>query len=221
MRPSSSIMSKPGAERADVAEIAARNDDRGRAPPSRTAGRSRPRSSSGPRCAGCSSSWRGRRLLPRRAAVTIAMQPSKSVSSASTCAPLASGCTQLRRRHLAARQDHDRRNAGRRGVGRERRRGVAGGRAGDGANAAAVRDHLLDDRHEHGHAEVLERPGVRVAAQLDPEIVEAELAGRAARPRTCSCRLRPSTRRSRRAARGRPIPSCPTRPSRTATCVRL
>ena len=46
----------------------------------------------------------------------------------------------------------------------------------------AVGDHLLDDRDQHRHAEVLERPGVRVAAQLDPEIVEAELAAVALGP---------------------------------------
>ena len=80
----------------------------------------------------------------------------------------------------------------------------------------AVGDHLLDDRDEHRHPEILERPGVRVAAQLDPEIVEADARGRSARPRTGSCRPRPSRRRSRRGSRGRPIPSCPTRPSRTA-----
>ena len=57
-----------GAERADVAEVAARDDDHVRAPPSRTAARSRSTPSSGPRGAGCSSSSRGRRLLPRRAA---------------------------------------------------------------------------------------------------------------------------------------------------------
>jgi hypothetical protein len=41
---------------------------------------------------------------------------------------------ELRRRDLAARQETDRRDAGRRRVGRERRRGVAGRRARDGAD---------------------------------------------------------------------------------------
>ena len=110
------------------------------------------------------------------------MQPSKSVSSASTSAPLASGCTSCAGVTQAARQDDDGRDAGGGGVGGERRGGVAGRRARDRADRRAVGDHLLDDRHEHGHAEVLERPGVRVAAHLDPEIVEAELAAVALGP---------------------------------------
>ena len=81
---------------------------------------------------------------------------------------------QLRRRHARARQDDDGRNAGCRRVGGERRRRVTGRGAGDGADVAAVGDHLLDDRDEHRHAEILERPGVRVAAHLDPEILDPD-----------------------------------------------
>ena len=46
----------------------------------------------------------------------------------------------------------------------------------------AVGDHLLDHRDEHGHAEVLERAGVRVAAHLHPQVLDPELAAVALRP---------------------------------------
>ncbi len=110
------------------------------------------------------------------------MQPSKSVSSASTRAPLASGWTSCAGDHQAPRQEHDGRDARRGGVGGQRRRRVAGRGARDRADAGAVGDHLLDDRDEHRHAEVLEGPGVRVAAHLHPEVVEAELLAVPFRP---------------------------------------
>ena len=109
---------------------------------------------------------------------------------------------ELRGRDLRPRQDDDRRNAGRRRVGRERGRRVACRGTGDGADAAPVGDHLLDDRHEHGHPEVLERSGVRVAAHLHPEILDTDRSRRSVRPRRCSCRPRPSRRRSRRESPG-------------------
>ena len=89
---------------------------------------------------------------------------------------------QLRRRHLGARQDDHGRDPGGGGVGGERRRRVTGRRARHRADAHAVGDHLLDHRDEHGHAEILERPGVRVAAHLHPQVLDAELAAVAFRP---------------------------------------
>ena len=89
---------------------------------------------------------------------------------------------QLRGGDLAARQEHDRADAGGGAVGGERRRGVAGRGAGDGAHRLAVGDHLLHRRDQHGHAEILEGAGVRVAALLDPEILQAELAAEAIGP---------------------------------------
>ena len=89
---------------------------------------------------------------------------------------------ELRGRDARPRQDDDRRNPCGRGVGGEGRRRIAGRGAGDGADVAAVGDHLLDDRDEHGHAEILERSGVRVAAHLHPEIFDADLAAVALGP---------------------------------------
>jgi hypothetical protein len=91
------------------------------------------------------------------------MQPSKSVWSASVIAPFASGWTD------------DRRDLRVGGVGREGRRGVARRRARDGADRAAVSDHLLDDRDEHRHAQILEAPGVGVPAELEPEVVQSKV----------------------------------------------
>ena len=81
---------------------------------------------------------------------------------------------------------------------------------------SAVGDHLLHDRHEHRHAEVLERPGVRVAAHASPRGRRGRARGRSARPRTGWCRPRPSRRCSRRGRAGTPTPSCPRPPSRRA-----
>ena len=89
---------------------------------------------------------------------------------------------QLRRGHLAARQEHDGANARGGAVGGERRRGVAGRGAGDRAHRLAVGDHLPHRRDQHGHAEILEAAGVRVAALLDPQILKAELAAEALGP---------------------------------------
>ena len=95
------------------------------------------------------------------------MQPSKSVSSDSTLAPLASGCrswateTLPRGRITIAGMPAGAQKGG------ERRRGVAGRSAGHGADAGAFGEHLPHHRDEDRHAEVLERSGVRVAALLD------------------------------------------------------
>ena len=64
-----------------------------RGPASRAAARARSRRSSGPRGAASSSSSRGTRPRARASCWTIVMQPSKSVSSASTSAPAARGWT--------------------------------------------------------------------------------------------------------------------------------
>ena len=89
---------------------------------------------------------------------------------------------ELRGRDLAARQDDHGANAGRGRVGGQRGRGVAGRGAGHGRDLLAVGDHLLDRRHQHGHAQILERTGVRVAAHLDPQLVDAQLLAVALRP---------------------------------------
>jgi len=72
---------------------------------------------------------------------------------------------------FAARQEDDRLDARRRAIGRQRRRSVAGRGADHRLDGRAYGDHLLDLRDEHGHAEILERPAVGVAAQFDPQIV--------------------------------------------------
>ena len=82
---------------------------------------------------------------------------------------------QLRRRYFIARQKYDGRNARRRAVGRQCRRSIAGRSAGHRIDGLAVGDHLIDHRHQDGHAEILERAGVRVAALLDPEILDVKL----------------------------------------------
>ena len=69
-------------------------------------------------------------------------------------------------RDLAARQEDDGRDAGGGAVGRQRRRGVAGGGAGHGADRRCRSAIIcLTTRDQHGHAQVLERAGVAVAAQ--------------------------------------------------------
>ncbi len=82
---------------------------------------------------------------------------------------------ELRGRDLAARQEHHDREAGGCAVGRERRAGVAGRRTGDGLDLEALLDRLVDHADEHRHAEIFERAGVAVAAELDPQVVEADL----------------------------------------------
>jgi len=61
-----------------------------------------------------------------------------------------------------------------RAIGRKRRRGIAGGGAGDGLDGRAFGNHLFHLRHEDGHAEVLKGTAVSVAAEFDPEIIHAD-----------------------------------------------
>ena len=82
---------RPSAD--DVAEVAARDDHPVRHLPVELLHDLDARPSSGPRGAASSSSWPGRCPARRPAPARCAMQPSKSVSSASTSAPLASGWT--------------------------------------------------------------------------------------------------------------------------------
>ena len=63
---------------------------------------------------------------------------------------------ELRRRDLVTWQQHDRRDASRRTVVRQGGGRVTRGRAGDRGDALSLGDHLLDDRHEDRHAEILE-----------------------------------------------------------------
>ena len=141
-----------GAERADVAEIAARDDhDVGHLPVELLD------DLDGDRLLAFEPQAVHRvgqvhALLAAQAACTMAMQPSKSVSSDSTSAPLASGCTSCAVVTLPFGQDDDGRDARGGRVGGQRRGGVAGRRAGDGLHRAAVGHHLLDHRDQHGHA---------------------------------------------------------------------
>src|SRR5207302_11494479 len=45
-----------------------------------------------------------------------------------------------------------------------------------------VPDHLVHDRHQNGHPEVLKRPGVAVPTLLDPEVDQSELSSVTLRP---------------------------------------
>ena len=85
-------------------------------------------------------------------------------------------------RDLVLGQEHHRGNPRRRAVGAERGRGVARGGARHRVDGHAVGHHLLDDRDQHGHPQVLERAGVRVAALLDPQVLDVELLAVAIRP---------------------------------------
>ena len=220
MSPSVAHHVEAGAERAHVAEVAAGDDDHVGHRPSRTAATISMRD--GLLALDAQAVHRVGEvdaLVFRRAAARGACSRRSRCRPTSTSAPLASGWSELRRRHLAARQDDDRRECPPR---RRRRRATPrcrrSRRTRRRGSLRAVGDHLPHDRDEHGHAEVLERPGVLVAALLDPQVLEADAAGRSARPRTGWCRPRPSTRCSRsRSVRRRPTPSCPRPPSRTAT----
>ena len=89
---------------------------------------------------------------------------------------------ELRGRDLVAGQEDHGGDSGGGAVVRQRGRGVPGGRAGDGGDRVPLLDHLLDDRDQHGHPEVLEGPGVGVAALLDPEVLDPEHLAVAVRP---------------------------------------
>ena len=71
-------------------------------------------------------------------------------------------------------------------------------------------------RHEHRHAEVFERAGVAVAAQLHPEVVDAELRAVALGPEEVRAAFVHRDDGVVGARRARPTRACPTRPSRTA-----
>ena len=165
---------------------------------------------------GCSSSWRGRRPPRRRAAARSPCSRRSRCRATSTSAPLASGCTSCAVETLPR--------------GRITIAGMpaAAAYAASAAEVSPVEAQAtariglpsaiicLHRRDQHGHAEVLERAGVRVAALLDPQIVEAELAAEALGPEQVGAALvhRDDVLVARR--RGRPTPSCPTRRSRRA-----
>jgi len=70
-------------------------------------------------------------------------------------------------------RENDGLNPRRGAIRRQRRRSIARGRADHSLDGRALGNHLLDLRDEHRHAEVLERTAVRVAAELDPQVVHA------------------------------------------------
>jgi hypothetical protein len=75
------------------------------------------------------------------------------------------GLRQFAERDLAVRNQHEAGDAGARGIGRRRRRGVAGGRADDGAAALF---HRLG--HGHGHAAILEGTRRIQTFELDVDV---------------------------------------------------
>ena len=126
-----------------------------------------------PRAAGCSSSWRGRRLLRSPAAGRA------SCSRRSRCRPRG------RARHWRAVAPVARPIRGR-VQNHDRGMPAAAAYAASAADVSPVEaqaiarifpvgDHLLHDRDEHRHAQVFEGSRVRVAAQLHPEIAHAEV----------------------------------------------
>ncbi len=166
-------MSKPARDGADVAQVPAREDDDvGHFPVELLDDLERQRllalePQAVHRVGEVDRAFGGEALHDRHAAVEVGVEREHERA-------VGERLHQLRRRHARPRQDDDGRNPRRRRVGGERRRRVTGRGARDGADAAAVGDHLLDDRDEHRHAEILERPGVRVAAHLDPEILDPD-----------------------------------------------
>ena len=93
------------------------------------------------------------------------------------------GLDQLRQGNLAPRQQHDGWDACGGAIGRQRSRGVARRGAGHRLNRRPLGDHLLDLRNQHRHAQVLERAAMRVAAQLDPEVLDADDLAETLRPK--------------------------------------
>ncbi len=82
---------------------------------------------------------------------------------------------QLRGGNFIARQENHRRDTRSRPVRRQRCRSIARRRAGHGLDRFAVSDHLIDDGDQHRHAKILERTGMRVAALLDPKVLDVDL----------------------------------------------
>ena len=167
--------------------------------------------------AGCSSSWRGRRPLPRRAAGRSPCSRRSRCRAPARARRSPAAARAARAVTQAARQDDDGRNAGRGGIGGQGRRRVAGRRAGDARMSAPSAIICLTTETSTVMPEVLEGPGVRVAAQLDPQVVEPELAAVALGPEQVRAALVHRDDVLVCAARGRPIPSCPRRRSRTAS----
>ena len=98
-------------------------------------------------------------------------QPQAASKSPRTCSvrgAVGERLRQLAARDLAGGHEHERRQAGLRGVGGERRPGVAGRRAGDRVRADASRL-----RHADGHPAVLERAGRVLALVLEQQAVDA------------------------------------------------
>ena len=89
---------------------------------------------------------------------------------------------QLRDGNLAPGQQHHGLDARRRAIRRQRRRGVARRGARHRLDRRAFGDHLFDLRNQHRHAQVLERPAVRVAAQLEPQIIHPDHLAETLRP---------------------------------------
>ena len=77
---------------------------------------------------------------------------------------------------LSSRKHDDGGDAGRRRVSRKRGRGISRRGTADGANLPPLGNHLAHHRHEDGHAKVLERARVRVAAQFHPHFVDPDPA---------------------------------------------
>ena len=92
------------------------------------------------------------------------------------------GLHELRDGDLVLREQHDGRNTRGRAVGAEGRRGVTRGCARHRVDRHAAGHHLLHDRHEDRHAEVLEGSRVRVAALLDPQVLDVQLLAVAVGP---------------------------------------
>ena len=89
---------------------------------------------------------------------------------------------ELRRGHLVFGQEHDGADIRHCAIGRQGRGSVAGGGARHRGDIHPFRDHLAYHGHQHGHAQVLEGPGVAVAAQLDPELGHPDFLAQPLRP---------------------------------------
>ncbi len=96
----------------------------------------------------------------------------------------------LRRADLALGQEDDGGDAGAGCVGRQRGARVACAGAGNRAHRAVACHHLFHDADQDGHPQVFEAAGMAVAAQLDPQIAEADLVAQTFRPDRGWCCLR-------------------------------
>src|SRR5262249_15990849 len=73
-------------------------------------------------------------------------------------------------------------DAGSGAIGGERGGGVTGGSASDGLDGSAFRNHLFDLGDQDRHAEVFEGATMGVAAEFDPELVDADHFSKAPGP---------------------------------------